>query len=79
MTNQLSNISMDEKIFIFNYVNDTMQIVRKDDKIYLYDSPVDTLLKEINLEWVNKNYNELLKNSDKEIIRQILSNYNKFK
>ena len=70
---------MDEKIFIFNYVNDTMQIVRKDDKIYLYDSPVDTLLKEINIEWVNKNYNELLKNSDKEIIRQILSNYNKFK
>lgn len=79
MSQQLNNMSMDEKIFLFNYVNDELQIIKKDGKLYLYDSPVDTLLKEINLEWVNKNHNELLKNSDKEIIRQILSNFNKFK
>ena len=78
MTNQLNNLSINQKIFIFNYVNDDLQIIKKDGKLYLYDIPVDSLLKEINAEWINKNYNELLKNSDKNLIKQILSNYNKF-
>ena len=78
MTNQLNNLSINQKIFIFNYVNDDLQIIKKDGKLYLYDIPVDSLLKEINAEWINKNYNELLKNSDKNLINQILSNYNKF-
>ena len=78
MTNQLNNLSINQKIFIFNYVNDDLQIIKKDSKLYLYDIPVDSLLKEINAEWINKNYNELLKNSDKNLIKQILSNYNKF-
>ena len=72
MTNQLNNLSINQKIFIFNYVNDDLQIIKKDSKLYLYDIPVDSLLKEINAEWINKNYNELLKNSDKNLIKQIL-------
>ena len=78
MTNQLNNLSLKQKIFVFNYVNDEMQIKRKDGKLYLYDAPVDLLLKEINVAYINKYYNELLKNSDKNIIKDILANYNKF-
>ena len=78
MTNQLNNLSINQKIFIFNYVNDELQIIKKDGKLYLYDGLIDEIIKEINLEYINKNYNELLKNSDKKIIKEILSNYNKF-
>ena len=78
MTNQLNNISLNQKIFIFNYVNDDLQIIQKDGKFYLYDALIDKNIKAINESYINKNYNELLKNSDKNIIKQILSNYNKF-
>jgi len=78
MTNQLNNISLNQKIFIFNYVNDELQIIKKDGKLILYDGLIDENIKTINAEWISKNYNELLKNSDKNIIKQILSNYGKF-
>lgn len=78
MTNQLNNLSINQKIFIFNYVNDELQIIKKDGKLYLYDGLIDEIIKAINESYINKNYNELLKNSDKKIIKEILSNYNKF-
>jgi len=78
MTNQLNNLSINQKIFIFNYVNDELQIIKKDGKLYLYDGLIDEIIKAINESYINKNYNELLKNSDKNLIKQILSNYNKF-
>ena len=78
MTNQLNNLSLKEKIFIFNYVNDELQIIKKDGKLYLYDIPVDSLLKEINSAYINNYYSQLLKNSDKNLIKEILSNYRKF-
>lgn len=78
MTNQLNNLSINQKIFIFNYVNDELQIIKKDGKLYLYDGLIDETIKAINESYINKNYNELLKNSDKNLIKQILSNYNKF-
>ena len=78
MTDQLNNLSIKEKIFIFNYVNDELQIIKKDGKLYLYDVPVDSLLKEINPAYINKYYSQLLKNSDKNIIKNILANYRKF-
>ena len=79
MSSQLGNLSIKEKIFLFNYVNDDLQIICKDGKYYLYDIPVDSILKEINVEWINKEHSILLKDSDKSILRQILSNYEKFK
>ena len=78
MTDQLENISIKEKIFIFNYVNDELQIKRVDGKLYLYDGLIDSLLTEINLDYINNFYNKLLKNSDKNIIKNILSKYHKF-
>lgn len=78
MTDQLNNLSIKEKIFIFNYVNDELQIKRKDGKLYLYDGLIDSLLTEINLDYINKKYNEILKYSDKKLIKHILSNYHKF-
>ena len=78
MTDQLENISIKEKIFIYNYVNDELQIKRVDGKLYIYDGLIDSLLTEINLDYINNYYNKLLKNSDKKIIKQLLSNYRKF-
>lgn len=78
MTDQLENISIKEKIVIFNYVNDELQIKRVDGKLYLYDGLIDSLLMEIDTNYINNYYNKLLKNSDKKIIKNILANYKKF-
>ena len=78
MTDQLENISIKEKIVIFNYVNDELQIKRVDGKLYLYDGLIDSLLMEIDTNYINNYYNKLLKNSDKKIIKQLLSNYHKW-
>ena len=78
MTDQLENISIKEKIFIFNYVNDELQIKRVDGKLYLYDGLIDSLLMEIDSNYINKYYIQLLKNSDKKIIKNLLANYHKF-
>ena len=78
MTDQLENISLIEKIFIFNYVNDELQIKRVDGKLYIYDGLIDSLLMEIDSNYINNYYNKLLKNSDKKIIKDILANYRKF-
>ena len=78
MTDQLENISIKEKIFIFNYVNDELQIKRVDGKLYIYDGLIDSLLMEIDANYINNYYNKLLKNSDKKIIKNILANYRKF-
>lgn len=78
MTDQLENISIKEKIGIFNYVNDELQIKRVDGKLYLYDGLIDSLLMEIDSNYINNYYNKLLKNSDKKIIKNILANYKKF-
>ena len=78
MTDQLENISIKEKIFIFNYVNDELQIKRVDGKLYLYDGLIDSLLMEIDANYINKYYSQLLKNSDKKIIKNLLANYRKF-
>ena len=78
MTDQLENISIKEKIFIFNYVNDELQIKRVDGKLYLYDGLIDSLLMEIDSNYINKYYSQLLKNSDKKIIKNLLANYRKF-
>ena len=78
MTNQLENISIKEKIVIFNYVNDELQIKRVDGKLYIYDGLIDSLLMEIDANYINNYYNKLLKNSDKKIIKNILANYRKF-
>lgn len=78
MTDQLENISIKEKIVIFNYVNDELQIKRVDGKLYLYDGLIDSLLMEIDSNYINNYYNKLLKNSDKKIIKNILANYRKF-
>ena len=78
MTDQLENISLIEKIFIFNYVNDELQIKRVDGKLYLYDGLIDSLLMEIDSNYINNYYNKLLKNSDKKIIKNLLANYRKF-
>ena len=78
MTDQLENISIKEKIFIFNYVNDELQIKRVDGKLYIYDGLIDSLLMEIDSNYINNYYNKLLKNSDKKIIKNLLANYNKF-
>ena len=78
MTDQLENISLIEKIFIFNYVNDELQIKRVDGKLYLYDGLIDSLLMEIDSNYINKYYSQLLKNSDKKIIKNLLANYRKF-
>ena len=48
MTNQLNNLSLNQKIFIFNYVNDDLQIIQKDGKLYLYDGLIDKNIKAIN-------------------------------
>ena len=74
----MTNLSINQKIFIFNYVNDVLQIIKKEGKYYIYDIPADTILKEINAEWIHKEYSILLRDSDKGILKQILSNYNKF-
>lgn len=78
MTDQLNNLSIKEKIFIFNYVNDELQIKRVDGKLYIYDGLIDSLLMEIDSNYINNYYSQLLKNSDKKIIKQILSNYHKW-
>lgn len=78
MTDQLNNLSIKEKIVIFNYVNDELQIKRVDGKLYLYDGLIDSLLMEIDSNYINKYYSQLLKNSDKNIIKNILANYKKF-
>ena len=78
MTDQLENISIKEKIVIFNYVNDELQIKRVDGKLYIYDGLIDSLLMEIDSNYINKYYSQLLKNSDKKIIKNILANYRKF-
>ena len=78
MTDQLENISIKEKIVIFNYVNDELQIKRVDGKLYIYDGLIDSLLMEIDSNYINNYYNKLLKNSDKKIIKNILANYRKF-
>ena len=78
MTDQLENISIKEKIVIFNYVNDELQIRRVDGKLYIYDGLIDSLLMEIDTNYINNYYNKLLKNSDKKIIKQLLSNYHKW-
>ena len=78
MTDQLNNLSLKEKIFIFNYVNDELQIIKKDGKLYLYDGLIDSLLMEIDSNYINNYDNKLLKNSDKNLIKEILSNYKKF-
>ena len=78
MTSKLNNLSIEQKIFLFNAVNDYFRIILQDGKYYLYDIPVDSILKEISVEWINKEYSILLKDSDKSILRQILSNYEKF-
>ena len=78
MTDQLNNISIKEKIFIFNYVNDELQIKRVDGKLYIYDGLIDSLLMEIDSNYINKYYSQLLKNSDKKIIKNLLANYRKF-
>ena len=78
MTDQLNNLSIKEKIFIFNYVNDELQIKRVDGKLYLYDGLIDSLLMEIDSTYINNYYNKLLKNSDKNIIKNMLANYRKF-
>ena len=78
MTDQLENISIKEKIVIFNYVNDELQIKRVDGKLYLYDGLIDSLLMEIDSNYINSYYNKLLKNSDKKIIKNLLANYRKF-
>ena len=78
MTDQLENISIKEKIVIFNYVNDELQIKRVDGKLYIYDGLIDSLLMEIDTNYINNYYNKLLKNSDKKIIKNILANYKKF-
>ena len=79
MSSNLNNLSIEQKIFLFNAVEDEFSIILQDGKYYLYDIPVDSILKEINVEWINKKYSILLKDSDKSILRQILSNYEKFK
>ena len=79
MTDQLQNISIKEKIVIFNYVNDELQIKRVDGKLYIYDGLIDSLLMEIDSNYINNYYNKLLKNSDKSIIKNLLANYRKFK
>ena len=78
MTDQLENISIKEKIVIFNYVNDELQIKRVDGKLYIYDGLIDSLLMEIDSNYINNYYSQLLKNSDKNIIKNILANYRKF-
>lgn len=78
MTDQLNNLSIKEKIFIFNYVNDELQIKRVDGKLYIYDGLIDSLLMEIDSNYINSYYNKLLKNSDKKIIKNLLANYRKF-
>ena len=78
MTDQLNNLSIKEKIFIFNYVNDELQIKRVDGKLYIYDGLIDSLLMEIDSNYINNYYSQLLKNSDKNIIKNLLANYNKF-
>ena len=78
MTDQLENISIKEKIVIFNYVNDELQIKRVDGKLYIYDGLIDSLLMEIDSNYINNYYNKLLKNSDKKIIKNLLANYRKF-
>lgn len=78
MTDQLENISIKEKIFIFNYVNDELQIKRVDGKLYIYDGLIDSLLMEIDANYINNYYNKLLKNSDKSIIKNLLANYHKW-
>ena len=75
MTDQLNNLSIKEKIVIFNYVNDELQIKRVDGKLYIYDGLIDSLLMEIDSNYINKYYSQLLKNSDKKIIKNILANY----
>ena len=78
MTDQLNNLSIKEKIVIFNYVNDELQIKRVDGKLYIYDGLIDSLLMEIDSNYINKYYSQLLKNSDKKIIKDILANYHKW-
>ena len=78
MTDQLENISIKEKIVIFNYVNDELQIKRVDGKLYIYDGLIDSLLMEIDSNYINNYYSQLLKNSDKNIIKNLLANYKKF-
>ena len=79
MTSNLNNLSIEQKIFLFNAVNDEFRIILQEGKYFIYDIPVDSILKEISVEWINKEYSILLKDSDKSILRQILSNYEKFK
>ena len=78
MTDQLNNLSLKEKIVIFNFVNDELQIKRVDGKLYIYDGLIDSLLMEIDSNYINKYYSQLLKNSDKKIIKNLLANYRKF-
>ena len=54
------------------------KIKRADGKLYLYDGLIDSLLMEIDTNYINNYYNKLLKNSDKKIIKNILANYRKF-
>ena len=45
---------------------------------YIYDGLIDSLLMEIDSNYINKYYSQLLKNSDKKIIKNLLANYRKF-
>lgn len=82
MTNiNLNKLTIEEKIVVWNYVQDELQIKRsKDGKmLVLYDGAVDIEIMVVGSEWINKKYNELLKYSNHDILIQILKDYYKFK
>ena len=74
LINKLNNITVKQKIKVYNYIYDDFKIIIENENYYLIDLIMNTK-KQINKKFIEQEYNYILENYNNFDIERIIFNY----